>query len=376
MKILIYGGSFDPAHKGHFELLKAAFSQIKPDSAYVFTAYQSPFKRKSPVSFETRRQMAAETLREISPKIIFDDFENKVKRIVYAREHINYARKLHPNAKIYLLVGTDCLNDIPKWKNPKYIFDNAVIVAGSRKGFEFTEKTFDFILLKGSFPEICSTQIRFDIFCNGTIPSNIPARTADLIRKKQLYGLNIHKWLCANLKPKRYEHTKFVAREALKFAQIYKADVDAAIIAALLHDAGKSMNAGGLIKYSLKHKIKVNNFKDICKRAPALLHGAVSAHIARILFKVKDGNILSAIKKHTLGAADMNDLEKILFIADMTSQDRLYNEVAFARAQAMKSLDLGLSAAMARKLIFTIETGKWLAPDGLKSWNTLISKNK
>jgi nicotinate-nucleotide adenylyltransferase len=188
--------------------------------------------------------------------------------------------------------------------------------------------------------------------------------------------LNIHKWLAANLKPKRYEHTKSVAREAVKLARIYKTDTAAAALAAILHDGGKSMDKTGLINYALKYKIKVNNFSDICKHAPALLHGAVSAHSAREAFGVKDKNILSAIKKHTLGAAAMNNLDKILFIADMTSKDRTYKKVSYIRKQALISLEKGLFEAMKRKLIFTMETGKWLAPDGLKSWNCLLSKNK
>ena len=48
MKVLVFGGSFDPVHKGHVAMLKKAISVVKPDITHIVPAYQSPFKAKSP----------------------------------------------------------------------------------------------------------------------------------------------------------------------------------------------------------------------------------------------------------------------------------------------------------------------------------------
>ncbi len=376
MKVLIYGGSFDPVHKGHSALLKAAVKQIEPDKIHIFTAYQSPFKEKPFLPFNVRQKMAKDALGHISPNIIFDDFEQKAARVTYTYETVKHVRKLYPEAQIYLLVGTDCLNSMHKWKNAQYTFKNSIIVAGRRKGFDFKTKDFKFILLDGSFPLISSTQIRLAILCNGIVPNNLLPQTVKTIEENNYYGLHIHKWLAANLRPNRYLHVKLVAQEAVELARLYEANAEKIALAAILHDAAKSMGSSDLIKYAKNHKIKVPDFDDICKYSPSLLHAAVSADIAKTIFKIKDKEILNPIKHHTLGAQEMTLNEKLIFIADMASKDRLFEDAQKVRNAALISIDEGMAAAMFVKLNFTIATNKWIAPSGIDLWNQLVLKNK
>ena len=374
MKVLIYGGSFDPVHKGHAALLKAALAQIKPDYTHIFTARHSPFKQSAAASFELRQKMATGALGRLGKNIIFDDFERRQNRMVYAWETVKYIRGIYPHAQVYLLVGSDCLNEMRAWKNTEYIFKNAVIAAGARKGFAFTTKDFDFILLKGCFPQISSSRIKLDIMCGGVVPAEAPPQTARFIESNQMYGLNIHKWLAAKLKPKRYLHVKLVAGAAADLAREYNASAERAALAALLHDAAKTLDDNALARYCRGHKLKVRDFNDICRYGAHLLHGPVSADMAKRIFGVKDKEILCAIANHTLGAKNMGALEKILFIADMASKDRKYKDARAVRGAAKKSLDEGVLAAMAIKMNFTIQTRKWIAPAGPELWNELISK--
>ncbi|MDR0953113.1 MAG: nicotinate (nicotinamide) nucleotide adenylyltransferase [Elusimicrobiota bacterium] len=375
MKVLIYGGSFDPVHKGHFALLKAAVAHLNPDKTHIFTAYQSPFKDTSAVPFKVRQSLAKTVLSPISPNIIFDDFEQKAARITYTWQTIEHIKKLYPNAKIYLLIGTDCLNSIHTWKNAEYIFDNATIVAGKREGFKFETKSFNFMLLDGVFPLISSTNIRLAILSNGLIPNNLPQAAATYIEENLMYGLKIHKWLYANLKPNRYLHVKLVAQAAVELAKYYSVNQEASALAAILHDSAKAMDDAHLIKYAKEHKLKIEDFDIISKNSPSLLHAPVSAALASELFEVKDKEILAAISSHTLGAPNMSALAKILFIADMASKDRRYQDAKRVQEAATLSLDEGVLAAMAIKLNFTIETRKWLAPSGIKLWNEILSKH-
>ena len=65
-KIIIYGGSFDPPHKGHFKLLRAAIKEIKPDKVYVVAGWRSPFKNFPFASyrFSDFREKAGSCLRQ------------------------------------------------------------------------------------------------------------------------------------------------------------------------------------------------------------------------------------------------------------------------------------------------------------------------
>lgn len=375
MKILIYGGSFDPVHKGHYALLKAAIKQIKPDKTHIFTAYQSPFKAAPSLPFKLRTQMAKEVLGGLDKNIIFDDFENKNGRVTFTWETIKRVKALYPQAEVYLLVGTDCLNDLHNWKNSSYIFENAIVTAGKRKGFKFETRDFKYTLLNGTFPLVSSTQIRTAILCNGLLPNNIMPQTAKTIEEKLLYGLNIHKWLQENLRPNRYLHVKLVAQRSVELARLYGAKAEEMALAAILHDAAKCMSNQELAVYCIKNKIKIEELDDIIKYSPALLHADVSADIAKKIFKVKKPSVLNAIKYHTLGRLNMSLEEKILFVADMSSKDRRYSEAKKVYHQALKSLHEGMVEALRVKLTFTIQTDKWLAANGIKLWNEIILKD-
>lgn len=375
MKILIYGGSFDPVHKGHYAILKAACSYIKPDKVHIFTAYQSPFKEKSPRPFALRKQMAMEALSSIYPHIIFDDFEQEQKRIVYTYETIKRVKKLYPKCQVYLLVGTDCLNDLPRWKNADYIFKNSIIVAGKRKGFTFKTQDFKYLLLDGNFPLISSTNIRLAILSNGLLPNSLLAPTEERIEKNLMYGLDLHKWLENHLKPKRYLHVKLVAQASVELGRIYGANLEDCALAAILHDCGKSMSNEDLINYAVKNNLRVRDFKEICKFSPSLLHSEVSWHIANTLFKVKNTDVLNAVRHHTLGRKNMSLLEQIIFISDMASKDRKIRDARKVKQAALNSLQAGVFAAMKVKLEWTILNSKWVAPAGIEFWNELCLNN-
>ena len=204
MKILVFGGSFDPVHKGHVAVLKKALQVIKPDAAHVVPAYHSPFKAKSPTPFKVRMQMAKAAFAPLGKNIIFDDYELKRGGKTYSYQLVQYLRQRYDNPEIYLLVGTDCLNDLHAWKNPEYIFKHATVVAGRRKGFSEHKADFRHVFLPGTFPKMSSTRVRAHVLASGSVPTDkVPEAVAKVILKNDLYGFEVHrcirsKWLnCA-----------------------------------------------------------------------------------------------------------------------------------------------------------------------------------
>jgi len=373
MKILVFGGSFDPVHKGHIAVLKKALQVVKPDVAHVVPAYHSPFKDKSPTPFKLRMQMAKAAFSPLGSNIVFDDYELKCGGKTYSYQLVEYLLKRYKNAEIYLLVGTDCLNDLHKWKNAPYIFQNAIVVGGRRRGFSEHKADFKHIFLPGSFPKMSSTRARAHILASGTIPEDkVPPAVGEVILKNDLYGLAVHRWLQKHLKPNRYLHSVNVAELCAILSDIYEVPIEKAVQAGILHDAGKGFSAEELIKLCKTHKIKVPFFEDICRFEPLLLHSYVSAWIAKKEFAVKDKEVLDAIREHTLGSLEMTALSKMLFVADISSKDRKYKDAFVIRTLAAQDLDKALLYAANRKLWFTIDSQKWLCPLGIELWNHLI----
>ncbi len=374
MKILVFGGSFDPVHKGHVALFKRALKQVNPDVAHIVPAYHSPFKAKSPTPFRLRMKMLKEAFKNAGSNIIFDDYERKQGGMTYSYQLVKYLKERYSNAEIYLLVGTDCLNDLHNWKNPQYIFDNATVIAGKRKGYDENPAAFKHIFLPGFFPKLSSSRVRAHIWACGEIPSTVPHAIAHTIFQNKLYGLNVHQWLKAHLKPNRYLHSKNVAEMAAAFSDIYDVKVEDAVKAGILHDAGKGFSNQTLIEFCKKNRIKVPYFEDICKCEPALLHSYASSWIARHEFDIRNKDILQAISEHTLGSLHMSTLSKILFVADISSKDRKYKDAFVIRNLALQDLDKALLYAANRKLLFTIDSQKWLCPVGIALWNHLVKQ--
>lgn len=372
MKILVFGGSFDPVHQGHVALFKKALKAVSPDVAHIVPAYHSPFKAKSPTPFKLRMQMLKKAFAGLGKNIIFDDYELKRGGKTYTCQLIEYLQKRYKKPEIYLLVGTDCLNDVHNWKNPEIIFNNAVVVAGKRKGYDENPAAFKHIFLPGFFPKLSSSRVRAHILACGEIPNTVPAAVRPLIEQHQLYGLSIHSWLKSHLKTNRYIHSKSVAELAAVLSDIYNVNVESAVKCGILHDAGKSMSGEELIRFCKEHKIKAPFFESICAQEPSLLHSYVSRWLARNIFNVKDKDILNAIAEHTLGSLRMSTLSKILFVADISSKDRKYKDAFVIRNMALQDLDRALLYAANRKLLFTIDSQKWLCPLGTRLWNHLV----
>lgn len=373
MKVLVFGGSFDPVHKGHVAVLKKALAVIKPDAAHVVPAYQSPFKAKSPTPFKLRMQMARAAFAPLGKNIVFDDYELKRGGKTYSYQLVEYLRKRYDNPEIYLLVGTDCLNDLHGWKNPGYIFKHATVVAGKRRGFTEHKADFKHVFLPGQFPKMSSTRARAHILASGTIPEEkVPEAVGRVILKNDLYGLDVHRWLRAHLKPNRYSHSAKVAELCAVLSDVHEVPVEKAVQAGILHDAAKGFSGEQLITLCKENKIKVPYFEDICRFEPALLHSYVSAWLARQHFGVKDKEVLKAIAEHTLGSLEMTALSKILFVADISSKDRKYKDAFVIRTLAVQDLEKALLYAANRKLWFTIDSQKWLCPAGIELWNHLV----
>ena len=48
MKLLLFGGTFDPPHKGHIRLLQSAIDVVQPDKVVVMPAAFRPTRRPAP----------------------------------------------------------------------------------------------------------------------------------------------------------------------------------------------------------------------------------------------------------------------------------------------------------------------------------------
>lgn len=134
----------------------------------------------------------------------------------------------------------------------------------------------------------------------------------------------------------RYNHSLNVAKEAKKLAKIYGADEEKAQLAGILHDITKELPKEEQLQIILDGGIILDNVQ---KNAPKLWHGISGSVYVEKNLNITDIDILNAIRYHTTGRARMSLLEKIIFVADFTSEERTYSGVATMRKKSRKSLE-------------------------------------
>ena len=123
----------------------------------------------------------------------------------------------------------------------------------------------------------------------------------------------------ARLSEKRWTHTKNVKKMAVKLAKRWGTDPEKAAMAAILHDSAKELPKQELLQIFADNAI-------IAENAPArplpVWHGIAAAILAETQWGITDPEILSAIRCHTTGKPGMSKLDKIIYLADMTSAER------------------------------------------------------
>ena len=161
------------------------------------------------------------------------------------------------------------------------------------------------------------------------------------------------------LSDKRYEHTINVKKMAVKLAKRYGADEEKAALAAILHDSAKEISKDEMREIMRQYP----QYAEGGERRPTpVWHGICASILARTQWGVEDEAILSAIACHTAGKPGMSKLDKIVYLADMTSAERDWPGVNKLRKLELKDLDAAMLAALKQTNEFVLSQGKPLDP--------------
>ena len=204
--IALFGGTFDPFHMGHYELLNNLNEELRPDKIYVIPAGHPYFKEnegKKVSSATDRIEMTRAGLQELDIPWEISTVETDKDTPSYSIETIRYFREKGipkesgaGHLKIWFLCGSDLLFEIDKWYKYEEILSSvtlAVIPRGdddleeilSRK--KELEERYDAKIYISEYrgENISSTMIRDNL---KEYKDLIPAGTYEYICKHSLYG--------------------------------------------------------------------------------------------------------------------------------------------------------------------------------------------
>lgn len=137
MDICIFGGAFDPVHKGHIAIALSALKKYNFDKLLFMVSKEPPHKSNHTASFIHRINMVQLAISELGDKFGVTDIEAKLKDLSYTYNSLSALKEIYANDNIYFLVGSDIFASIEKWYNYKKLFDLAYFIIGCRPGISF-----------------------------------------------------------------------------------------------------------------------------------------------------------------------------------------------------------------------------------------------
>src|ERR1700690_2321845 len=153
MNIGLFGGTFDPVHRGHVALARAALEQCKLHRIHFVAANIPPHKQKQPLSPFVHRfaMLALGTAEEeafvpslleapeegVTPIRKDKDREAKPNYTIHAVRRLKQSFKT--SDRLFLLIGMDAFADIAKWHQSEALFRECEFVVASRPGYSLAD---------------------------------------------------------------------------------------------------------------------------------------------------------------------------------------------------------------------------------------------
>lgn len=134
MKIGILGGTFDPIHYAHLLLAETARETLGLDRVIFIPAAVPPHKRSRKITDGRIRAAMVRAAIAGFPEYDVSTFELDSGGVSYTVETLRYLRTSFPGDRLFLIVGTDTLCDIPNWYKPREVCRLASIAAAERPG--------------------------------------------------------------------------------------------------------------------------------------------------------------------------------------------------------------------------------------------------
>ena len=366
MRIGVYGGTFNPIHRGHLTAALAAKRALELDKLLLIPASTPPHKAlpEGSASPEQRMEMTVLATAELGPWAEVLDLELRRDGPSYTYDTLCSLQELYPEDELWLLMGTDMFLSLPSWHRGGELmrmvrigaFDRTLPQHGDQ--LEAQQRLLEAeygarirLIENPGVIDISSTQLR-QALREGRGEAYLPRAVYGYILREGLYGTHpelkglspdrLRPIALSYLKPKRMPHVLGTEEEAVRLARQCGADETKARIAALLHDCTKKLEPEEQLALCRRYGIELD---EVERQAPNLLHAKTGAGLAREVFGVED-EVYWAIYWHTTGHADMTPLEKVLYLADYIEPSRDFPGVEELRRAVHADLDQGLLQAL------------------------------
>jgi nicotinate-nucleotide adenylyltransferase len=202
MRLGLLGGSFDPPHLGHLHVARVAHDELKLDRVRLIPAAQPPHKRGRVLAADAHRLAMLEQLAAFEPWLEIDARELRRGGTSFTHDTLREIRDeiAGPGVRLFFLLGSDSLVDLPTWHRAGELISLATIVtvprdAGSvelglaqvRAALPAAADAIRAHVLNAEPLPISSSQVRARVRAGQPIEELVPRAIADYIERHELY---------------------------------------------------------------------------------------------------------------------------------------------------------------------------------------------
>ena len=155
--VAIFGGSFDPPHKGHQTIVSKAIETLAIEKLLVVPAYLNPFKTSSLASPSKRLKWCHRLFDKIQ-NVSVEAYEIEQKKSTTTFQSVKYFNTLY--CVKYIIIGSDNLENLTKWYEFGWLNEHITWVIATRKGYTLHTKMLKKFKLLTIDAPMSSTQIR------------------------------------------------------------------------------------------------------------------------------------------------------------------------------------------------------------------------
>lgn len=188
-RIGLFGGSFDPIHRGHLLVAQAAVEELELDSLFFIPAARSPFKPDSkPIDSGQRARLIRLALAG-HPDYGLDLQEIDRGGISYTIDTVRGYTSRYPGAEIHYLIGDDHVAKLRQWKDSEQLaaLVRFAIIPRPGEAGHAVPHPFTGQRLKGWPMEVSSSGIRERVRAGLPIDHLVPGAVAEAIANNRLY---------------------------------------------------------------------------------------------------------------------------------------------------------------------------------------------
>jgi nicotinate-nucleotide adenylyltransferase len=132
LRIGLLGGSFNPAHAGHLAISLVALRTLKLDRVVWLVSPHNPLKATRDLADYEERLAKARALAR-SPRITVSDFEARA-GLTFTIDTVHRLERHHARTRFVLLIGSDNLIQLPRWRNWTGLVGSIPIAVFARPG--------------------------------------------------------------------------------------------------------------------------------------------------------------------------------------------------------------------------------------------------